>query len=71
MKDFFIWTFLFFLPSIITVIFNFFGYVDSAVFIGVLSIPYYSFIIYKLYKYVKKLDDYNKKRFWGSGIKLR
>jgi len=52
-----------FLPSIITVIFNFFGYVDSAVFIGVLSIPYYSFIIYKLYKYVKKLDDYNKKRF--------
>ncbi|WP_428026806.1 hypothetical protein [Arcobacter sp.] len=63
MKDLLKWTFLFFLPYIIAVIFDYMGYPDEAMLIGFLMLPYTAFIIYRMYKFAKEIDDYNNKRF--------
>jgi len=62
MKVFFKWMFLIFLPAILAVIFDLMGDPDMGLVIVILLIPYSGVVIYKLYKYVKELDDYNNKR---------
>ena len=54
---------LFFSPFFLVSLLFSFGYENEGYVFLFLSIPYLGYIIYKMYKYAKKLDDYNNKRF--------
>ena len=58
-----IYSFLFLSPIIFVIIVDLFGYPESLIITFILCLPFSLYGLFRIYRYVKELENYNNKKF--------